>query len=287
MRYLGKKLFLLLTLIILGGSLMSAAMANVNVGLEEVGQTIALNNQSPIQTAVKVINVFLGVLGVIALGLILWGGFIWMTAAGSQEKIDQAKKILKNSIIGLIIILSSWGIAYFVLGRLTGDVFNGGSGSDACLNGTVVSCGCGGEQVCNNGVWGPCLGSFCDPGSGEPVSCDGKTELSGCQADSTLCGPDYLCNEDNCKCEPRASLGEACNTDKSGGDRCAPSDDLCGPYLKCNAETCLCEGPPVITAINPVGGFCTNDQNRGCNYDSDCLSGGQCDLTSPNGAANN
>ena len=287
MRYLGKKLFLLLALIILGGSLMSAAMANVNVGLEEVGQTIALNNQSPIQTAVKVINVFLGVLGVIALGLILWGGFIWMTAAGSQEKIDQAKKILKNSIIGLIIILSSWGIAYFVLGRLTGDVFNGGSGSDACLNGTVVSCGCGGEQVCNNGVWGPCLGSFCDPGSGEPVSCDGKTELSGCQADSTLCGPDYLCNEDNCKCEPRASLGEACNTDKSGGDRCAPSDDLCGPYLKCNAETCLCEGPPVITAINPVGGFCTNDQNRGCNYDSDCLSGGQCDLTSPNGAANN
>ena len=288
MRHFGKKLLLLIAFVFLASGLISPALATVNVGLEEVGGTIALSNQGPIQTATKVINIFLGVLGIIALGLILWGGFIWMTAAGSEEKITQAKKILKNSAIGLLIILSSWGIAYFVLDRLTGDVFNGGSGSDGCTNSAVASCGCGGEQVCNSGVWGPCLGSFCDPGSGGgPVSCDGKSQVSGCQADTNLCGPDYSCNDATCECEPRSSWGEACNSDKSGSGRCEANNNLCGPYLECNNETCLCEGPPVITAVSPVGGFCSNDQNRGCNYDADCLSGGQCDLVSPNGAANN
>lgn len=288
MRHFGKKILILITLIILSGGLAATASATLNVGLEEVGSTIALSNQGPIEIATKVINIFLGLLGIIAVSLIIYAGFLWMTAGGSEDKIAQAKKILKNSAIGLLIILSSWGIAYFVLSRLTGDVFNGGSGADGCSNGSVVSCGCGGEQICSNGVWGPCLGSFCDPGSSsDPVSCDGKAEVSGCQADSNICGLDYLCDDATCECKPRSGWGEACNSDKSGSGRCEANDSLCGPYLKCNNESCLCEGPPVITAISPVGGFCSNDQDRGCNYDSDCLSGGNCDQVSPNGAANN
>jgi len=35
-------------------------------------------------------------LGVIAVGIIIWGGFVWMTSDGSEEKVTQAKKILKN-----------------------------------------------------------------------------------------------------------------------------------------------------------------------------------------------
>lgn len=66
----------------------------------------------------RVINVALGFLGVIAVGIILLGGFKWMTAAGNEEKTAEARKLLGAGVIGLIIILASWGIATFVINSL-------------------------------------------------------------------------------------------------------------------------------------------------------------------------
>ena len=58
------------------------------------------------------------VLGILALSLVLYAGFLWMTSAGNEEKIDKAKGILKNAVIGLIIIMSSWGIVTFIIYKL-------------------------------------------------------------------------------------------------------------------------------------------------------------------------
>ena len=282
--YIKKIILVVATLAIVLG-LTTITYAALDTGVGAVDSNINLSSKGPIAVATQVINILMGLLGVIALGLILWSGYIWMTAGGNEEKITQAKKILKNASIGLILILSAWGIAYFVLTRLVGDTGGSGFGGNGCSNGTVVSCGCGGAQTCNSGTWGPCLGSSCDPGAGE-VSCDGKPALGGCQADENICGPDYQCNADTCLCENKKGLGESCNTNASG-DKCSADDNLCGPYLKCSPDSCLCEGPPVITNISPTGGFCSNDQDRGCNNNEDCASGGRCDLSAPNGAANN
>jgi len=54
----------------------------------------------------------------LAVVIILIGGFKWMTAGGNEEQVEEAKKILIAGIIGLVIILASWGIANFVLGSL-------------------------------------------------------------------------------------------------------------------------------------------------------------------------
>jgi TRAP-type C4-dicarboxylate transport system permease small subunit len=54
-------------------------------------------------------------LGIIAVGIILFAGFKWMTAGGSEEKTSEATKLMTSGVIGLIIILSAWGIAYFIL----------------------------------------------------------------------------------------------------------------------------------------------------------------------------
>lgn len=96
------------------------AANNIDVGIKQVDQTIALSATSPIVVALRVIQVALGLLGIIAISLIIYAGFLWMTSAGSEEKISQAKRILKQTIIGLLIILSSWGITYFVLQKLVG-----------------------------------------------------------------------------------------------------------------------------------------------------------------------
>ncbi|MBI2552298.1 hypothetical protein HYW17_03320 [Candidatus Uhrbacteria bacterium] len=67
----------------------------------------------------KIIQVALGFLGVVALILILWGGYLWMTSAGNEEQIEKAKKVLIDATIGLAIILSAYGIVLFVLRALT------------------------------------------------------------------------------------------------------------------------------------------------------------------------
>ncbi len=70
-------------------------------------------------TAGAVINVFLGLLGIIFLVLILYGGFLWMTAAGNEERIKKATQVIGRAVIGLIIVAMAYGITYFVLRAVT------------------------------------------------------------------------------------------------------------------------------------------------------------------------
>lgn len=74
---------------------------------------------TPAEIIAQVISYALSFLGVLFLSLLIYAGFLWMTAAGDQEKITKAKDILQSSVIGLIIIISSYTITYFVLQNLT------------------------------------------------------------------------------------------------------------------------------------------------------------------------
>ena len=65
-----------------------------------------------------IVTILLGFLGIIAILLILWGGFVWMTAGGNEDKVGQAKKIISAGIIGLIIIFISFALATFVIEQL-------------------------------------------------------------------------------------------------------------------------------------------------------------------------
>lgn len=65
-----------------------------------------------------IVNALLGFLGIIAIVIILWGGFRWMTSAGNEEKVGEAKKVITAGIIGLIIIFISYAIAAFVIKEL-------------------------------------------------------------------------------------------------------------------------------------------------------------------------
>ncbi len=66
-------------------------------------------------TVAALIRVVLGVLGIIAVVIILIGGFKWMTSGGNDEKVKSARKVMTSGIIGLVIVLSAFAIAQFVL----------------------------------------------------------------------------------------------------------------------------------------------------------------------------
>ena len=70
------------------------------------------------RAVVRIINVALGFLGVLFLGLIIYGGYMWMTAAGMEDRVSKAKKIISASIIGVVIIMLSYAITYFVFDQL-------------------------------------------------------------------------------------------------------------------------------------------------------------------------
>jgi hypothetical protein len=69
-------------------------------------------------TIASIIRTAMSFLGIIAVLIILYGGFKWMTAGGGEEQVGEAKKIITSGIIGLIIILMAYGIASFVIGNL-------------------------------------------------------------------------------------------------------------------------------------------------------------------------
>lgn len=274
-------IFVFVFLLSLSFSLVNIAGAQVDVGINEVGNDIVLSASDPRTTAARIINIVMLSLGVIAVGLIVYAGFLWMTSNGEEEKVEKARNILKNGIIGLVIILSAWGIASFILSRLI-RANNGSGASGSCSSGQSLSCGCGGSMSCIEGSWGPCLGSSCNSGSG-PASCD-SSPLGGCQAEDQICAGDSFCNVDTCACVPKGELGDSCDADPNTSS-CDADNNRCAEYLSCNPDSCTCYGPPVITEISPIGGFCNEDKNKSCSSNDDCSLG--CNLQVPNGAADN
>ena len=83
----------------------------------KIKQATKLPDESPVNITVNVIQWALGFLGLVAVIMILWGGFTWMTAAGNEERVRKAKEVLRAAIIGLIVILLSWAIVTFIFGQ--------------------------------------------------------------------------------------------------------------------------------------------------------------------------
>lgn len=126
--------------------------ATVNLGLTPgVEGALGLGTTDIRITVARIIRTFMGLLGIIAVVLILYGGFLWMTAAGNEEQVDKARKVLTQSVIGLAIILSSVAITQFVLNRLleaTGAGGGaGGGGGGGGIGGSIPLSGALGNGI--------------------------------------------------------------------------------------------------------------------------------------------
>jgi hypothetical protein len=91
-----------------------AGTSNLDLGIN-VASNIGLGAANPKDVAVNIIHIVLGFLGLIAVIMILIGGFKWMTAGGNEDSVGEAKKIIIAAVIGLVIILAAWAITNFVI----------------------------------------------------------------------------------------------------------------------------------------------------------------------------
>ncbi len=129
------KQFLILTgLMILGLALVNSvfipgAFAQIIRPEDEPGAIGALGGGGDIRALVlKIINFFLGFLGLLAVIMVIYGGFLYVSSAGNQEKVDSAKKILLYAVIGIVVIIISFALVNTLLGGLArgSDVPGGG-----------------------------------------------------------------------------------------------------------------------------------------------------------------
>lgn len=68
----------------------------------------------------RIINIISVIIGVIAVIMIIWGGFKYITSGGAQDKVKSAKDTLLYAIIGLIIVALAQVIVRFVLSNTPG-----------------------------------------------------------------------------------------------------------------------------------------------------------------------
>lgn len=65
---------------------------------------------------VLLIGPFLGILLIIHL---VTAGYEWMTSAGDAKKVEDAKKRIKNAVIGVVLLIGMYVLATFIINSLT------------------------------------------------------------------------------------------------------------------------------------------------------------------------
>lgn len=77
------------------------------------------NDTGDLMTTVNtIINVALGVIGLVAVVMIIMGGLSYTTSAGDAAKVKKAKDTIMYGVIGLVVALLAFAIVNFVLGNI-------------------------------------------------------------------------------------------------------------------------------------------------------------------------
>ena len=91
-----------------------------------------------------IIKGVLSFVGVIFMILMVYAGFLWMTARGEDSQIEKAQSIIQSSVIGLVVMLAAYSITSFVvpmiLDKTAGNGAGGGSGGGGGGGPSVFCC---------------------------------------------------------------------------------------------------------------------------------------------------
>lgn len=115
------KIFLLSLLLVLffsssvqASNFETNVMNQVGAAASEQGAGLGDSVQDPQMFIVNIINIVLGAVGILFTSLIFYGGIMFLTAQGEEEKAKKGAGIVKAAIIGLLVVLASYAIVVFV-----------------------------------------------------------------------------------------------------------------------------------------------------------------------------
>jgi len=139
------------------------AHAAGNFGLDTAAGSTIPKTTDLAQLIGKILQAALGFVGTLFLLLMVYAGFVYMTARGDEKKVSEAKKMIVGAVVGVVIIASAYAITSFVLSAATG-----AGGSSQSSNPTPISSPDeGGCQPRQCGTSSDCsvVGSLCYTGT--------------------------------------------------------------------------------------------------------------------------
>lgn len=99
----------------IGGIALAQVEQDTGIGLPN-----PLGYVNPQDIIGNVIKAILGLVGSLALLAFIYGGFLWVTSAGNDEKVKKGKDVIMWSAFGLAVIFASYALVNFVIGAVTG-----------------------------------------------------------------------------------------------------------------------------------------------------------------------
>lgn len=94
----------------------SDANAQLDKGINATGQEIKDVTADSLVT--RIVNWFLFIVGAIAVIMLIYGGFKYITSAGDASNVTAAKNTILYAVIGLIVVVLAGTIVNFVLNDL-------------------------------------------------------------------------------------------------------------------------------------------------------------------------
>ncbi|MFI5240321.1 MAG: hypothetical protein ACHQUB_01255 [Candidatus Saccharimonadia bacterium] len=78
-------------------------------------QLVAFNSLDVIkQLIINVLQIAIALAGVVAVGIVIYGGILYITSNGNSAQITKAKDTIVSWIVGLIIIIGAYAIVAFL-----------------------------------------------------------------------------------------------------------------------------------------------------------------------------
>jgi len=106
------------------------------VSIESIGAQVGLGDTDLRDVVIRVIQWALGFISLLAVSYVIYGGYLWLTSAGNEQRVEKAKQVILQALIGIVIILLAWAIVLFVARRVA-DVTNG-NGNTNNTNGSCL-----------------------------------------------------------------------------------------------------------------------------------------------------
>lgn len=175
---LSKKILLALGILLSVGFLFQSGIVSAeDYGLGATAQEAGVpTNRNLQQLAGDIIGTALSFISVVFFMLMIYGGFLWMTARGNSDQEGKARDTIFGAVIGIIIVLAAYAITSFVFDNLGP---NGSSGGAVTPVATASNC------TKNYGTYG--------------LSCKSKSTCASGQASKTIidkAGDEMFANSD-------------------------------------------------------------------------------------------
>jgi len=107
----------------MGAPIAFAAGTDTTIGIDAKGAGFNITDVSKLINAL--LQVTLGIVGLLVFIFLIWGGVEWITAGGDKSKTESARQKITNAIIGLAIVASA-----FAISKILGAFFGVSVGTD-------------------------------------------------------------------------------------------------------------------------------------------------------------